>query len=106
MEARHEFQSLTRTRIKSNLERLARFIALHPEVTRLEGDGGWIAILRVPARRSGEEWALELLGRGVIVHPGHFYDIEGEAYLVVSLIVKEDAMERALAAFESALADP
>jgi aspartate/methionine/tyrosine aminotransferase len=105
LEGRHEFQSLTRTRIQSNLERLARFIARHPEVTRLEGDGGWIAILRVPARRSGEEWALELLDRGVIAHPGHFYDIEGEAYLVVSLIVQEDALERALALFESVLAE-
>jgi aspartate/methionine/tyrosine aminotransferase len=104
LEARHEFQSLTRTRIQSNLESLARFVARRPEVTRLEADGGWIAILRMPAWRSGEEWALDLLERGVIVHPGHFYDIEREAHLVVSLIVNEDAMERALAIFEGALA--
>jgi len=104
LESRHEFQSLTRTRIQANLVRLARFVTRRPEATMLEGEGGWIAILRMPARRSGEEWALELLERGVIVHPGHFYDIEGEAHLVVSLIVKEDAMERALAIFERALA--
>ncbi len=105
LEARHEFQARTRRRIEANLERVGRFIARRPEIMRLEGDGGWIAILRVPARRSGEEWALELLGRGVIAHPGHFYDVEGEAHLVVSLIVEEDAMERALAAFETGLAD-
>jgi len=43
-------------------------------------------VLRVPRQRSEEEWALGLLARGVVVHPGHFYDIGGEGYLVLSLI--------------------
>ena len=42
--------------------------------------------LRVPAIRSDEDLAIELLEDGVIVHPGHFYDFPSEAFLVVSLI--------------------
>jgi aspartate/methionine/tyrosine aminotransferase len=41
----------------------------------------------VPATRSDEELALELLAtKGVYVHPGHFYDFPSEGYVVVSLI--------------------
>jgi len=44
-------------------------------------------VIRVPATRSDEELALELLAtRGVYVHPGHFYDFPAAGYLVLSLI--------------------
>ena len=44
-------------------------------------------MLRVPATRSDEELAIELLEkRDVYVHPGHFYDFPGEGHLVLSLI--------------------
>jgi hypothetical protein len=50
-------------------------------------EGGWNAVIRVPATRSDEEFALELLvTKGVYVHPGYFYDFRSEGYLVVSLI--------------------
>jgi alanine-synthesizing transaminase len=56
----------------------------------LEVEGGWYAILRVPRTRTEEEWTLELLDRdGVLVQPGFFYDFEGEAFLVVSLLTPE-----------------
>jgi aspartate/methionine/tyrosine aminotransferase len=59
-------------------------------LSRLEVEGGWYAVLRVPATRSDEELALELLEKyDVYVHPGHFYDFPGEGYLVVSLITPE-----------------
>jgi hypothetical protein len=56
-------------------------------VSRLKPDGGWCAILRLPAIRSDEDWAVELLAEdGVLVHPGHFYDFASEGHLVVSLL--------------------
>ncbi|HYX69916.1 MAG TPA: pyridoxal phosphate-dependent aminotransferase, partial [Terriglobales bacterium] len=55
--------------------------------SRLEVEGGWYAVLRVPATRSDEELAIALLEqRGVLVHPGHFYDFPADGYLVLSLI--------------------
>jgi len=51
----------------------------------------------VPATRSDEELALELLeARGVYVHPGHFYDFPSEGYLVVSLISPENEFSSGL----------
>ncbi len=84
---RRAWQARVRARIATNLARVRDMIARQPQLDLLGGAGGWVAVLRVPRRRSEEEWALELIRRGVLVHPGQFYDCEGEAYLVVSLIV-------------------
>jgi alanine-synthesizing transaminase len=53
----------------------------------LHAEGGWYAILEVPRIRTEEEWALGLLAESdVLVQPGFFYDFEGEAFLVLSLL--------------------
>jgi alanine-synthesizing transaminase len=88
LEARHAFQARVRARIAENLAALHAEIARTPALSWLPATGGWSAVLRVPRGRGEEDWALELLRRGVIVHPGHFYDFEGEAHLVLSLVVE------------------
>jgi hypothetical protein len=66
---------------------LDRQLAAQKSCSRLEVEAGWNAVIRVPATRSDEELALELLdAKGVYVHPGHFYDFPSVGYLVVSLI--------------------
>jgi alanine-synthesizing transaminase len=53
----------------------------------LDVEAGWYATLRLPRTRTEEQWVLSLLEQdGVYVHPGHFFDFESEAYLVVSLL--------------------
>jgi hypothetical protein len=53
----------------------------------LPADGGWYAVLQVPATRSEEEIILGLLrDDDVLVHPGYFFDFEREAFLVLSLL--------------------
>ena len=106
LETRHEFRRRVRERIAANLEAIDDLIRRHPEVGLLEASGGWSAILRLPARRSGEEWALDLLERDVAIHPGHFYDIEGEAYLVASLIPEPAVFTAGLAQMAAALTIP
>jgi aspartate/methionine/tyrosine aminotransferase len=50
-------------------------------------EGGWYAPVRMPATRSDEAWAIDLLDDGVRVHPGYFYDFrDDEAWLVLSLL--------------------
>jgi alanine-synthesizing transaminase len=84
---RREFQKQLMTRVKENLAELDRQLARQKSCGRLEVEGGWNAVIRVPAMSSDEELALELLAaRGVYVHPGHFYDFPSKGYLVVSLI--------------------
>jgi alanine-synthesizing transaminase len=54
-------------------------------------EGGWSAVLRVPATASEDEWCEALLrDDAVLVQPGYFFDFEGEAFLVLSLLPRED----------------
>jgi aspartate/methionine/tyrosine aminotransferase len=62
-------------------------------VSLLDVEGGWYAILRLPATRTEEAWTLAFLEQdGVYVHPGHFFDFEDEAYVVVSLLTPEETL--------------
>ncbi|HKT51052.1 MAG TPA: pyridoxal phosphate-dependent aminotransferase [Candidatus Angelobacter sp.] len=100
---RHGFQQQLMARVRSNVAELDRQLSDQKVCTRLEIEGGWYAVIRVPAIRSDEELALELLEEGVYLHPGHFYDFPGEGYLVVSLIARErtfaEGIEKLLAHF-------
>jgi len=93
-----------RERLAVNLEQLEELARERPEVSRLAAAGGWVAILRLPARASGEAWALRLLERDVVVHPGHFYDLEGGAHVVVSLIVEPRVFGEGIARLAACLA--
>jgi alanine-synthesizing transaminase len=104
LEQRHGFQRQLMARVRKNLAELDRQLALQKSCGRLEVEGGWYAILRVPATGSDEELAIELLTKAdVYVHPGHFFDFSGDGYLVVSLIAREEefaeGMRRLLSAF-------
>jgi alanine-synthesizing transaminase len=79
-------------RLRRNHELVAAEVSRHPSVRLLPVEGGWYAILQVPAVRSEEELALDLLDRDrVVVHPGYFFDFPREAFLVVSLLSPPDA---------------
>ncbi len=69
----------------------------------LHVEGGWYAVLQVPRIRGEEEWALDLLERGVLVQPGFFYDFESEAYLVVSLLTEPAIFQEGMARLRDAL---
>lgn len=100
LENRLAFQRQVHERIRGNRVRLDAAIARRPAMSVLRAEGGWVAVLRVPRTRSEEDWALELLRRGVVVHPGHFYDFEDEAHLVVSLIVEPHVFDSGLTVIE------
>jgi len=81
-----------RDRLHRNHDRMVAEVAPHPSIRVLPAEGGWYAILHVPALRSEEELALDLLERDrVVVHPGYFFDFPREAFLVVSLLPPADA---------------
>ncbi len=84
---RSAFQQQLRVRLRANLKELDRQLATQGLIERLEVEGGWYVPLRVPATRSDEDFAIELLERqSVLVHPGHFYDFPGDGFLVLSLL--------------------
>jgi alanine-synthesizing transaminase len=84
---REELQAPIRERIRSNLEALCAAVGPDCPATILRPEGGWSAVLRVPATLTEEERVTRLLEeRDVLVHPGYFFDFPSEAYLVVSLL--------------------
>ncbi len=75
------------TRVRQNLASLRALAASFPSIDVLPVEGGWSAVLQVPAVRAEEALALELLEHDdVLVHPGYFFDLPRESCLVVSLL--------------------
>jgi alanine-synthesizing transaminase len=89
--SRTGIQEQLRARVQRNLSALDEELSKQELCHRLEVEAGWYAILRVPATRSDEELAIELLQKeSVLVQPGHFYDFTSDGYLVISLITPLD----------------
>jgi len=85
------FQAQVMTRVRANLRELDAQLSRQSACNRLSCEGGWSAVLRVPAMQSDEDLAITLLAKhGVYVHPGHFYDFAQPGHAIVSLIVPED----------------
>jgi alanine-synthesizing transaminase len=87
LDQRKSLQPLLLDRVRANLGELDRQLAHQKTCSRLDVEGGWYVVLRVPATQSDEGLAINLLRKvGVLVHPGHFYDFPNDGYLVLSLI--------------------
>jgi alanine-synthesizing transaminase len=96
-EQRRGFQKQLLSRVLKNLAELDSQLSAQKTCARLEIEGGWYAVLRVPATRSDEELAIDLLAKkNVYVHPGHFYDFPSDGHLVVSLITPEQEFAQAM----------
>ncbi|HEY1647706.1 MAG TPA: pyridoxal phosphate-dependent aminotransferase [Terracidiphilus sp.] len=86
LESRAAIQNQIRSRVAANLAELDSRLTSIPAVRRLEVEGGWYAILRIPALAPDESTALALLDRGVWVHPGYFFGLPESGWLVLSLL--------------------
>jgi aspartate/methionine/tyrosine aminotransferase len=81
-------------RLTRNLAALRAAIANYPAVRLLEPEGGWSAVLRVPATVTEEALVLRLLNEAhVHVQPGYFFDFADEAFVVLSLLAPPDAFD-------------
>jgi aspartate/methionine/tyrosine aminotransferase len=88
-------------RTRGNLQTLREVAREFPACEVRRVDGGWSAVIRVPATRSEDDLVVNLLEQqSVLVHPGYFFDFRSEAFIVVSLLPPEamfgDAVRRAL----------
>ena len=84
-------------RCGESLATIRRTLAGVSDVDLLHAEGGWYAVLRIPATRSEEQLALELLVEDhVLVQPGYFFDFTTEAFLVVSLLPPADDLSRGI----------
>jgi len=105
LETRAAFQSQVLVRVDENLREIDARLRRRSGCSRLKSDGGWSAVLRVPAVQADEDLAIALLkNKQVAVHPGHFYDFTQPGHIVVSLIVPKrefaEGIGRVLAFFD------
>ncbi len=83
-----------RARIAANHRTLVRAAARYPAAGLLRTEGGWYAVIQVPATETEEHLALELLEQDhVLVHPGYFFDFPREAFFVTSLLPEPQRFE-------------
>jgi len=83
---RASIQAQIASRVAANLAELDRCLAQQQGIERLVMEGGWYAVLRIPALDPDEQTVLALLDRGVWVHPGYFFGMPESGWLVVSLL--------------------
>jgi aspartate/methionine/tyrosine aminotransferase len=97
LEERHSIQAQLMQRVRENLQELDEQLAAQKLCQRLEIEGGWYTVLRVPATCPDEELAISLLQeKDVLVQPGHFYDFAADGFLVISLITPPEVFRTGL----------
>ena len=85
-------------RVQRNLGALREALKGATAVSLLEPEGGWCAVVQVPAIESEEALVLGLITEAqTIVHPGYFFDFPSEAFLVVSLLPEPAAFDEGIA---------
>jgi len=92
---RHSMQEQVQRRISANLTVLDGLLRESKLLARLDREGGWYAILRVPVTGTDDDLTVALLERfSVLVHPGHFFNFSRDGFLVLSLITPQDRFKK------------
>ncbi len=96
-------------RVRENFKTACILLAKTP-LSLLETEAGWNTIIRLPETQSDEEWALNLLKvHDTLVYPGHFFEIDRETCVVLSLLpdksVFEEGLRRLILSVTSKLSD-
>jgi len=85
-------------RVAANYAALQEGVAAVPTCRVLRAEGGWYAVVQVPAFDSEEDLVVRLLTTdGVLTHPGFFFDFAREAFLVVSLLPRPEVFADGIA---------
>jgi aspartate/methionine/tyrosine aminotransferase len=96
IQLRHGLQRQILARVQGNLGWLENALKDSP-CRLLDVEGGWFATLEIPRHFTEEEWVLDLLEKeDVLVHPGYFFDFSREAFLILSLLPKEEIFREAI----------
>ncbi|HTL98388.1 MAG TPA: pyridoxal phosphate-dependent aminotransferase [Holophagaceae bacterium] len=100
-----ELRAQALARAKGNLAALDAWLPACPGCSRLPVGGGWSVLLRRPALEDDGSFALRLLEReGVLAHPGHYFDLPAEGFLVLSLLAPATTFGAGLAGLSRSLA--
>jgi aspartate/methionine/tyrosine aminotransferase len=99
-----ELQKQVLSRLRKNLGVLDMHLKKRPHLSRLPVHGGWNVLIQRPDIEDDGKCALRLLSdHRVLVHPGHFFDIQKNGFLVASLLPEPAIFEKAVAALVEGL---
>jgi aspartate/methionine/tyrosine aminotransferase len=102
--SRETMQEQIRGRVATNLQALDRAIA-GTSISRLKVEGGWAAVLRIPAMDEDSAVGIRLLNEeGIAIHPGSFYGFASRGWIVISLLPQLEQFETGIRRFVAALA--
>ncbi len=91
MPRREIIQGQVARRIAANMEFLRAELAGKPGLTVPPVEGGWYGLVAMEGIADEDGFALSLLEeRGVVIHPGYYYDLGDDAFAVLSLLTPED----------------
>jgi len=94
---RRSMQAQLQQRISTNLSFLDSMLRESNCLVRLDREGGWYVILRVPVTATDDILTVVLIERcSVLVHPGHFFNFSHDGYLVISLITPEHELQEGM----------
>lgn len=84
-------------RVKQNYLLLQEISKKNTSSSVLYVEGGWNAVIQLPNVRQDDEWVEYFLqNSNVLFQPGYFYDFQGDAYLVMSLVQYTEIVEKSL----------
>jgi hypothetical protein len=97
---------LIAARVADNRRWLVAMCEPESPLSVLRSEGGWSAIVRLPAVLTDEQWALALIEQdGVLVHPGYFFDLRGATFVVVSLLPSSDVFREGMRRLAARVSD-
>ena len=89
-----ELQTQIRRRLSANRRFLMERLAGETAARCLHADGGWSAVLCVPAVQDEEGWVVDLLEKEhLLIHPGYFFDFQETGILVISLLAPPERFQ-------------
>ena len=101
----HVARDAISARTGRNLTALRQALGTESPITVPRIAGGWMTPIRLQAIRDDEAWAMHLLEHAdVRVQPGHFYDFQHGAWLVISLLTQESTFDAGVGRIIAAVA--
>jgi aspartate/methionine/tyrosine aminotransferase len=92
-----KIQTMIQERLDRNLSFLKEYFLPINFCELLHVEAGWYAVVKIPTHLSEDEWCQEFLSKDhVFVHPGYFFDFDCEAYIILSLLPREDQFQEGL----------
>jgi alanine-synthesizing transaminase len=99
-----DFVMQQREHVRRNFDLALRLLARCSAISLHKPDGGYNLFCTVRGWDDEEALVLHLLERGVLVHPGYFFNYERGAHIMISCLTKTEQLEVGLTKLMEALA--